>query len=225
MTRPSQNSAPTARACTRRVRWKGCFATGEPVGTAGVIITDDGTGAAQIAAEQAHISRLYTELDVLRAQAKAALDRTAASATVGTPGARAERDAFMRLYSTRVRALDNVETRLCFGRLDLATGERRYIGRIGMSDEARRELLVDWRAPAAEAFYQATAARPDGVLRRRQISIENRTVTGIQDEVLDLEGFERSGVDGGHVVIGEGALFASLDAARSSHMRDIVATI
>jgi DNA helicase IV len=158
-------------------------------------------------------------------QARQHLERTARSGTVGNPGARTERDAFMRLYGERVRTLENVEQRLCFGRLDLTEGRRRYIGRIGISDEARHELLVDWRAPAAEPFYQATAARPGGVVRRRQIATENRQVTGVQDEVLDLAAFEAAGVDGGHVVIGEGALFASLDAARSTRMRDIVATI
>ena len=181
--------------------------------------------ASEIALEQAHVSRLYDERDALLAHAQDRLDRTARSSTVGTPGARAERDAFMRLYGERVRTLQNVEQRLCFGRLDLADGPRRYIGRIGISDEARHELLVDWRAPAAEPFYQATAARPEGVLRRRQIATDGRRVTGVQDEVLDLAGFEATGVDGGHVVVGEGALFASLDAARSSRMRDIVATI
>jgi len=171
------------------------------------------------------VSRLYRQLDDMLEQAISARDRVARSNTVGTPGARSERDAFMRLYTSRVRQLQNVEQRLCFGRLDLADGERRYIGRIGMSDENRHELLVDWRAPASEPFYQATAAHPAGVLRRRQISIRRREVTSIQDEVLDLEGFEAAGVDGGHVVVGEGALFASLDAARGGRMRDIVATI
>ena len=171
------------------------------------------------------MARLYLQLDELLEQAQLALDRTARSSTVNTPGALAERDAFMRLYAQRVRALQNVEARLCFGRLDLEDGERRYIGRVGMSDEARRELLVDWRAPAAEPFYRATALRPAGVLRRRQISTENRHVTAVQDEVLDLAGFEAAGVDGGHIVVGEGALFASLDATRGDRMRDIVATI
>jgi DNA helicase IV len=183
------------------------------------------TAAQEIATEQTHVSRLYVQLDDLLERATATLDRTKRGLTVGTPGARAERDAFMRMYSQRVRALQNVEQRLCFGRLDLEGGERRYIGRIGMSDEARHELLVDWRAPAAEPFYQATSARPDGVLRRRQISTASRRVTGVQDEVLDLVGFENSGVEGSHVVVGEGALFASLDAVRSGQMRDIVATI
>jgi DNA helicase IV len=171
------------------------------------------------------VSRLYAERDTLLEQAKLRLDRVARGSTVGTPGARSERDAFMRLYGERVRTLQNVEQRLCFGRLDLGEGRRRYIGRIGISDEARQELLVDWRAPAAEPFYQATAARPEGVLRRRQIATEGRRVTSVQDEVLDLVGFEAAGVDGGHVVVGEGALFASLDAVRSTRMRDIVATI
>jgi DNA helicase IV len=184
-----------------------------------------GIAAHEIAVEQTHISRLYAQLDELLAQARAALDRTSRSSTVGTPGARSERDAFMRLYSARVSTLLNVEQRLCFGRLDLVDGRRRYVGRIGMSDPARRELLVDWRAPAAEAFYQATAARPDGVVRRRQISTERRQVTGVQDEVLDLAAFEAGGVDGQRVVVGDGALFASLDAVRGGRMRDIVATI
>ncbi|GAB2481617.1 HelD family protein [Jatrophihabitans fulvus] len=193
--------------------------------------TDAGTDAtaAEVALEQRHLTRLYALRDRLLGEAQQSLSRTARSGTVGNPGARAERDAFMRLYGQRVRALEAVETRMCFGRLDLDDGQRRYIGRIGLSDTddagERKELLVDWRAPAAEPFYQATAARPGGVLRRRQLSTANRRVTGIQDEVLDLEGFERAGVDGSHVVVGEGALFASLDAARGPRMRDIVATI
>src|SRR4051812_2003823 len=107
----------------------------------------------EIALEQEHVSRLYLQLDELRTQARAALDRTARGGTVGTPGARTERDAFMRLYGERARTLDNVEARLCFGRLDLAGGVRRYIGRIGMSDEARRELLIDLRGPAPPAVF------------------------------------------------------------------------
>src|SRR4051794_16398866 len=89
----------------------------------------------EIALEQAHVSRLYVQLDELREHARAALDRIARGGTVGTPGARSERDAFMRLYSERMRTLDDVEARLCFGRLDLVDGARRHIGRIGMSDE------------------------------------------------------------------------------------------
>ena len=204
--------------------------TGElTIGTPGIEIPTEDDPAAQLAAEiaveQDRLDVLYAQLDVLREQAAAAFASSVRSPTVGTPGARSERDAFVRMYAQRVSQLQAVEQRLCFGRLDLAGSERRYIGRIGISDDQRHELLIDWRAPAAEPFYQATAARPEAVVRRRQLSTAGRRVTGVQDEVLDLAEFERSGVDGGHVVLGEGALFASLDAARSGRMRDIVATI
>jgi DNA helicase IV len=179
----------------------------------------------QIAVEQQHVTRLYVQLDRLRDEAERSFVGATRSPTTGTPAARSERESFVRLYARRLAQLRAVEQRLCFGRLDLEDGARRYIGRLGMSDEQRRDLLVDWRAPAAEPFYRATAAQPLGVVRRRQLSTTDRRVTGVQDEVLDLANFERRGVDGAHVVIGEGALFASLDAARSGRMRDIVATI
>ena len=178
---------------------------------------------AAIASEQVHVDRLYAQLDDMRVHAAAALERAWRSGTVGTPGARAEREAFLRLYAERVRTLNGVEQRLCFGRLDLVAGEIRYIGRVGMSDEQRRELLVDWRAPAAAPFYQATAQQPEGVVRRRQIATESRRVTGVQDEVLDVAAFRAAGDT--DAVVGEGALLASLEAVRGDRMRDIVATI
>ena len=63
-----------------------------------------------------------------------------------------------------------------------------YIGRIGLFDESGdyEPLLVDWRAPAARPFYLATAASPEGVRRRRHIRTRERTVVGLDDEVLDL---------------------------------------
>ncbi|MDQ6938227.1 MAG: AAA family ATPase, partial [Actinomycetota bacterium] len=171
------------------------------------------------------MSLLYRRLDAMRSAAAAALAESARAPTAGTPAARTERDAFVELYARRVRQLQSVEQRLCFGRLDLIDGPPRYVGRIGISDDDRRELMVDWRAPAAEAFYQATAAHPRDVVRRRQIATRDRGVTGVSDEVLDIERFDAVGVGGSRVVIGEGALLASLELARTGHMRDIVATI
>ena len=181
--------------------------------------------AAQLEVEQHHVSLLYETLDRMRAEAGHALKIAISSPTTATPGARSERDAFVQLYSSRVSQLQAVEERLCFGRMDTTDGLRRYIGRVGISDIDRTELLVDWRAPAAEPFYQATAAQPQDVVRRRQISTAARKVTALQDEVLNLEAFETVGVNGDAAVVGDGALFASLEAARSGRMRDIVATI
>ena len=61
---------------------------------------------------------------------------------------------------------------LAFGRLDLADGDRLHVGRVSVIDEDGDVLLVDWRAPAAGAFYRATAgarrwASPGGARWRR----------------------------------------------------------
>lgn len=172
--------------------------------------------------EQLYVDALYTRLDVLRAATAVTLDGVRRSSTSGTPAALMERDAFDALHSERLMQLRAVEERLCFGRLDLRDGHRRYVGRLGLADTDRHQLLIDWRAPAAEPFYQATAASPDGVVRRRHIATRGREVTGLEDEVLDLEALTE---DQGATVSGEGALFVALGAARTGRMRDIVATI
>jgi UvrD/REP helicase N-terminal domain len=172
--------------------------------------------------EQTYVARLYAQLDLLRERAARALDEVRRSPMVPTPAGRAERDAFDAWHSERIERLAAVEDRLAFGRLDLADGERRYVGRLGLSDDNQRQLLLDWRAPAASSFYQATAAAPDGVARRRHIATRGRRVTGIDDELLDAEALDASGLA---VVAGEGALMSALTARRTGRMRDIVATL
>jgi len=174
-------------------------------------------------AEQQHLDALYARLDELRDRSEEALVRVRRAPTTGTPAARTERDAFIALHAGRARQLRGVEDRLCFGRLDLLDGERRYVGRVGLADDEHRQLLLDWRAPAAEPFYRATAVTPAGVVRRRQLATRDRTVTGIEDEILDLDAFDTE--QDGATIAGEGALLVALDAARTGRMRDIVGTI
>ncbi len=128
----------------------------------------------------------------------------------------------------RLRQLGSVEDRLAFGRLDLTSGDHRYIGRIGLSDDDRRQLLLDWRAPAASAFYQATAAAPRDVIRRRHIGLHGRTVSSLDDEVLDADALVRAAASGNAdlaTVTGDGALMSALNAHRTGRMRDIVETL
>ena len=178
--------------------------------------------------EQSYISMLYGRLDDLRDRASGRLSQVLLE-TGGTPAARSERDAFVEMYSRRITQLDAAENGLCFGRLDLSEGDRRYIGRIGILDDADdyQALLVDWRAPAARPFYIATAFSPEGVLRRRHIRTRQRVVTGVDDEVLDFDGdASAAGVPAGHAgLTGEAALIAALSAARTGRMTDIVETI
>ncbi|GAA3811470.1 HelD family protein [Cellulomonas soli] len=177
--------------------------------------------------EQDTVDGLYARLDDLRAQTRARLAAVRRTGPSGSPQNRSERDAFATLYEDRIAQLEAVEERLAFGRLDLTEGGHRYIGRIGLTDEEQTQLLTDWRAPAAQAFYRATAAHPDGVLRRRHVVTQGRTVTGVEDEVLDLDslGDGEQAAQALAGLSGEGALLAALAAGRTGHMGDIVATI
>src|SRR6266700_831923 len=173
--------------------------------------------------EQAYVSMLYDRLDTLRARAAGRVAQ--ALQPVGEGGtyqARLERDALVTRYRDRLAQLWSAETGLCFGRLDLADGTRRYVGRLGLADDDREPLLVDWRAPAARSFYRATPADHSGVVRRRHLRTKGRGVVDFEDDVLDLDALsddERSGLSG------EAALLASLHASRTRRMGDIVATI
>ncbi|WNM26241.1 AAA family ATPase [Demequina capsici] len=174
-------------------------------------------------AEQRVVDTLYGRLDTLRDEAQARLGDIRRQGPSGSPQNRSERDAFATLYEDRIAQLDAVEDRLCFGRLDMTDGETLYVGRIGLSDAEHAPLLTDWRAPAARAFYSATAAEPGGVMNRRHLTTRGRLVTAVEDDVLDVEALRTAGREG--TLAGEGALLAALDARRTGRMGDIVATI
>ena len=48
-----------------------------------------------------------------------------------------------------------------------------------LSDDDLRQLMVDWRAPEAGTFYQATAFERMGVRRRRHLILSRRDVVAI----------------------------------------------
>ncbi|MGN6599398.1 MAG: HelD family protein [Actinomycetes bacterium] len=177
--------------------------------------------AEEIGAEQRYVDRLYQRLDELRERTAAELAAIRREGASGSHQARSERDSFAALREARLAQLQGVEERLAFGRLDLRGGERRYVGRLGLFDDEQRQLLLDWRAPAATDFYQATARHPGEVVRRRHLTTRARTVTAIEDDVLDLAalGEDAAGLSG------EGALLAAVNASRTGRMGDIVATI
>ncbi len=181
------------------------------------------TAAPGLDAEQSVVDTLYARLDAIRDEANTRLTEVRRSGPSGSPQNRSERDAFASLYEDRVAQLDAVEDRLCFGRLDMAGGERLYVGRIGLSDQDHIPLLTDWRAPAVTPFYAATAAHPSGVMNRRHLTTQGRKVVAVEDDVLDVEALRESGQDAS--LAGEGALLAALGARRTGRMGDIVATI
>ena len=181
----------------------------------------------ELAIEQAHVDLVYAQLAKAAASARRAANagRAIYTSDRGTwmreedGTAMFERDAFAFQAAKRLAVLDAEHEGLVFGRLDLADGDLRYIGRIGVRDEEYEPLVIDWRARAAEPFYRATPSDPMDVTRRRVLRCRNDRVIGIEDDLLD------AAEAGDLVIIGEGALMASLQRARGRHMRDIVATI
>ncbi|WP_115727088.1 HelD family protein [Actinomyces culturomici] len=175
--------------------------------------------APEVLPEQDFVDAAYSRLDALRASYRESQRKAHATHGVGNAQAWTERDALSSHLGDMAARLEGVEERLVFGRLDLDGGAVRRIGRVSLSEESGAPLLIDWRAPAAMPFYQATAVAPLGVVRRRHIQTKRRRVTSIEDELL--EAGSASALD----LQGEGALMSALGQARDGRMGDIVATI
>ncbi|MGH1487915.1 MAG: hypothetical protein ACRBK7_00730 [Acidimicrobiales bacterium] len=125
----------------------------------------------------------------------------------------------------RVNELRAAGRALAFGHTSDLGGVRQYIGRLTVFDDDD-VLLVDWRAPAAVPFYQATPLKRMGVDRRRNFLYGDGS-TGATDELVSFSD-ELFDVDAAAEEIGlrgEAALLASVTAPTRDQMRSVVATI
>jgi len=174
-------------------------------------------------AEQAYIDRAYERLEAMRRAAEDLRDSVIGEGRGGTHQARVERDVFVSTSLARLEQLELGRSSLVFGRIDrdgdASDVERFYIGRLAVSDEHQEPLVVDWRAPVAEAFYRATGRAPMGLRLRRHFATDGRRLLGIEDELFAVDGADDS------ELVGPGALLAALQRSRSGQMRDIVATV
>lgn len=179
---------------------------------------------AELQSEREYVDGLYARLDAERARVN---DRYAAalrSPVDKQNGATlVSRDAEVRATAGQMDRLNVADHGLCFGRLDSAAGERLYIGRIGILDDDHEPLLLDWRAPAAQAFYTATGAHPENMRRRRQFHSLGRRLLDFTDEVFGRPLAEDAGEQPG--TSSDVALLSAVNAPRGDGMRDIVATI
>ena len=196
----------------------------------------------EIAEEQVFLDRALEALDHMRAGARSLRD-SAAVANMRGAGDLVERDVVMGTALQRLDQLAIGDQPLFFGRIDYApdtdgASDVYHVGRLAVSDELLNALVVDWRAPVAEAFYRATGVEPLNLVRRRHVAIRSREVVGVEDEYFadangDLalpdedvrEATAEGLVDGGLALGGPGALLAALGQARTGRMGDIVATI
>ncbi len=141
----------------------------------------------------------------------------------GTHQARYEREIIWDSISNRLSALDIGDSSLVFGRLDWADeqgGDQLYVGRVAVWDDEQEPVTIDWRAPAAEAFYRATGGEPMGLSRRRHFVTRGRELLGVEDEY-----FGESNGRGRLPLVGEATLRATLEAGRTGRLADAAATI
>ena len=196
----------------------------------------------EIAEEQAFLDLSLGALDHMRDEARSLRD-SAAVANMRGAGDLVERDVVMATALSRLDQLAIGDQPLFFGRIDYVVNgsgqaDTYHVGRLAVSDEHLNALVVDWRAPVAEAFYRATGVESLGLSRRRHVAIRNNEVTGVEDEYFaDANGdlslpedevrsaTEEGLVDGGFALGGPGALLAALGRARTGRMGDIIATI
>ncbi|MBV7296132.1 AAA family ATPase [Corynebacterium sp. TAE3-ERU12] len=186
------------------------------------------------------LDRIYAHLDAERVRDERSL-RAVQLDDDPLPQARVEREVEYHRLQQRLEQLRAAEVGLVFGRIDIddedpdnpvpgaEQQDRRYIGRLGLSDaeDDYRSVLMDWRAPQARAFYLATTAHPEGVSLRRHVRTRSRRVRALDDEWLQAPDGARcrpeSSPDSG--VGGEAVLREVLDSARTGQMRGIVETI
>jgi DNA helicase IV len=176
----------------------------------------------ELDAEQAYLDFAYACLDEARDRASRITDGHAPQKG-GTTQHRHERESMIEGAVQRLSQLNLGDRSLVFGRIDPAgTGERFYIGRLGVWDDEHDVVVVDWRAPAAEPFYRATGRAPMDIERRRHFATRGHTILGIDDELFgDLRDVRTEELS----TRGQGALIAAIEASRTGRLGDIVATI
>ena len=166
--------------------------------------------------EQVFMDDAYDTLEHHIAYLDSRVARLRAAPSVGTVQDELERQAQFENLMHQLKAARQSGARLCFGRIDTSAQDSYHIGRIGLRDKDGDPVLLDWRAPNAAGFYQATTVNPMGVTRRRRIITKDRTVTHVEDELLADPTFTSSDTD---------AAAAAVEAPREGRMGDIIATI
>ncbi|MEE4023788.1 RNA polymerase recycling motor ATPase HelR [Gordonia sp. PKS22-38] len=180
---------------------------------------------ARITDDERHFAAMSTSLDELIADLTSRLD--VLRRTSARKGKQAiERDLEIHELNRRLRTLRRFRLDLCLGRIvsgnpEDGSVEVHYIGRIGLTDRTGRQLLIDWRAPAAAPFFSATPAHPMGLRSRRRYRWGRGQIVDYWDEVFTTDAAD----DGSLVLDDDSAFIAGLGASRSPRMRDVLSTI
>jgi DNA helicase IV len=174
-----------------------------------------------LAREQAHLAASRAALRAMRADVEALDIRDVTANWVNA-------EVLARQIEDRIKALaDLSDTPLFFGRLDYlhapgadraegAEGEQFYIGRRHVHDGDGDPMVIDWRAPVSQPFYQASKKNPMDIALRRRFGYTGGELTAYEDEHLS---------DPAEADTTSKLLQREIERPRVGPMRDIVATI
>lgn len=180
-----------------------------------------GASGDPLASERAHLAASRAALRAMREDVQALDIRDVTANWVNAA-------VLQTQMEDRIKALaDLAHTPLFFGRLDYlrpvggeaaegGEGERFYIGRRHVHDAHGGPMVIDWRAPVSQPFYQASRNRPLDVDRRRRFGYTGGELTAYEDEHL---------TDPAETEQTSRLLQAEIERPRVGPMRDIVATI
>lgn len=172
--------------------------------------------AAGIADEQCHFDVAFDAREQSRATlmgaAQAAGGPTKMAALVGKAGKAA------------AEMLGEPDASVAFGKIDFGDFAY-YVGTASILDDDHEPLVINWQAPAAAPYYEASVADPKGVTLRRAFRTSGNEVLDFEDLVFadlaervgHLTGQEQWGVND--------TLLRDLDKSRQGEMQDIVQTI
>ena len=176
--------------------------------------------AKDIAQDQQRLEEIAARIKQLRSEA---VERIAARGKdrAGTLQQSLQRDVELNELARRLRQLDLVGPYACLGYMQFTqTGERLYIGRAGLSDAQGKQLMVDWRTPAAEPFFAATHEKNYGLSMRRRYRWRRQRISDYWDEVFDSSQLQS------HTRLDDHSSFlASLGSKRTPKMQDVLSTI
>lgn len=174
---------------------------------------------ALISSDEEHFAAITQTVHDSVADASARLDR-ALSTSSGVGGEAVERDLEIHRLNSRLAMFRRYGIDMCLGRMVTSDGAHIYIGRLGLTGSDGRQLLVDWRAPAAEPFFGATLAEPMGLISRRRYRWAGGRISDYWDEAFTPEALAAGGA-----LDDQSSFIASLGSSRSARMRDVLATI
>ena len=135
------------------------------------------------------------------------------------------KENLMAMYAKQMFKMEKAVKSPYFGRMDFRSQydddyNKLYIGRIGLTDDNGKTIIIDWRTPVASMFYnnsigQAQYMAPQGIIKgdinlKRQIVIEDKQLKS----VLDTD-----------IVTNDEILQEYLDIHADEKMKNIVASI